>query len=169
MVSEQKTSRPTVIRIRRSARSVAIHIILALCVGIFGLYLSVTTSFFNAEINFASGTVQLPLFLLLFLFFGLRPFILLYDQYCEISEHHIRYSSGLFSLRRKDISIPFEDLRGVRVDQRLLDRILGVGILIAWTHAASDPEIKVLGIKHPRKLAALVTKRIDEAILKHKK
>lgn len=124
------------------------------------------TSVFDARVSLNEGAIQLPLFLLLFLFLAVRPVILLYDERCDISANHIRHTAGLFSLKRRDIAIPFEDLRGVKVEQKLIDRLLGVGQLIAWTHAASNPEIRMPGIKHPRKTAALISTRIDEALLR---
>ncbi|MFN8389411.1 MAG: PH domain-containing protein [Bdellovibrionota bacterium] len=157
-----------VIRVRRSIRSVTVRLLFAAFVALSGILLSEQTAAFAAPIQVFGIDLRLPVFLLFFLVLIARPLTLILDGYCEISEHHVRSTVGLFSAHRSDVSIPYEELRGVRASQTLLDRFLGTGTVTAWTQNGSAPEIVVRGVAAPREIANLISERIDRAILSRK-
>ncbi len=157
-----------IIRVRRSPRSVIFRLILALAIGILGVALWNSPAFYTSPVPFFGIDVRLPVFLLLFLFLVLRPVLLLHDCHHELTAHHIRSISGICSFNRKEFSVPYEDVRGVRADQSILDRILGIGSVVAWTNSGLAPEIRFDGIRRPRKVAEMVSDRIDHALLTHK-
>ncbi len=163
--AEGEAAIPDVIPLRRAWRSLIPSLAPAMLVGVAGYGLSSHSDFFYAPITIPiSGTshvVQLPIFLLFFLFLLIRPLMLRFDSYSEIRAHHIVAAHGLLSFRRGQTSIPYEDIRGVKVTQGIWDRIVGCGDLICWSVEAQAPELRVKGLAHVYEHAEIVKDRID--------
>ncbi len=124
--------------------------------------ISEQTDLFNTSIRIADGfSLELSLLLLIFLIVLARPVVLIFDGHCDISEHHVRQVFGKCSTRLNEVSIPIEELRGVRVDQSVVERMLGIGTVVAWTQSGVNPEINVKGIANPQLVADAIMKRID--------
>ena len=105
-------------------------------------------------------TLRLPIFLLIALFFLVRPIVLLFDSRYEISAHHLRTWRGRLSVRRRRQEFAYEDLLGVQVAQTLLDRLLGVGTITVGSKTQSI-EVVMKGIAHPQRIADLISRGID--------
>ena len=109
--------------------------------------------------------LTLPVWLL-FLIVGLaRPLMLMRDSCHYMSDHHLRSTTGMMSLRREQVNIPFEDILGVRVSQGILERIFNTGTILVWTAFADRPEVKMKGIFRPQHYADMLSARIDDALV----
>lgn len=95
-----------------------------------------------------------------------RPLFLMYDCFHEVRCHHLRTISGRCSLRKNRIEIAFEDLRGVRVQQSILERLLGVGTIMIGTSITDTPEVRLHGIANPAYYANLIMEFMDRTHLK---
>lgn len=170
MESELRTH----IRLRRSWRSVLPEMLLAFAMALLILWLSIKYDSFGLPIPLGSlglnYTLNLPLYMLVFVVFMARPLFLLYNARHEVGEHHVYSVQGIWSLKRDHVEIPFEDVLGVRYKQSLLERVLNVGNILVWTASAERPEIVMEGIGDPEEGMRLIRARLDETILadKHK-
>ena len=156
-----------VIPLRRSWRSLFPALLPAIAVGVAGLLVDPDSGLFSTTIELPWGgstlPVSLPVFALLFLVLLARPLMLRFDGYAEIRPHHVNATRGICSLRRLSTSVPYEDIRGVKVVQNLWDRLVGSGTLYCWSVAAESPEIRIFGVAHVRKHAELIKQHIDIA------
>lgn len=109
--------------------------------------------------------VSMPLFGLFCAMTLARPIALMYDVHYELRCHHLIATTGLLSMKKESFEIPYEDLRGVQIDQSLIDRILGIGTLLLGTAVTDRPEIVMSGIARPHEFARLITEKIDRARL----
>ncbi len=153
----------------RSWRSLMPHLLLAAVVSAGVAWLSLRYSFFSLAVRVPMGesqmVLELPLFLLVLSVMVIRPLLLKYDDLYEVGEHHVYATSGRFSLHREHYEIPFEDIKGVRVRQSILQRILGVGDIVVWTAIADRAEVVMEGLRHPEIPLRVLRDRIDQAIL----
>ena len=158
-----------VIRVYRSWRSIILRLLLCGFIGALGKLVGEHTSVFDAQLSLGNNVgIQLPLYLLLFLVLLARPLILIFDSHFDISEHHLRYTFGKCSTHLKEVCLPIEEIRGVRIDQSIFERMLGIGSVFAWTHAGSNPEIRVSGIINPSHIASEIMTRIDKSQIDRK-
>ena len=153
----------------RSWRSLWPQMFGACVVSALVAWLSLRYSFFSLKMRLpledGPMIVELPLFLLVFAVLIIRPILLRYNDLYELGEHHVYTISGRVSLRRERYEIPFEDLKGVRVRQSILQRLLNVGDIILWTALADKPEVVMHGLKNPEIPLKEMRSRIDKAIL----
>lgn len=153
------------VRIVRSWRSVAPTILLYL----IALNLTIIVSRaipgsvlrFEVELFGNPYGVAMPLLALFAAVILARPLLLMYDSVYELGCHHVRAFTGRYSLKRVNIELAFEEIKGVSVDQTLLERFLGVGRIHVWTGINASPEIVMTGIAHPKVCAELIRARID--------
>ncbi len=160
-----------VLRFERSWRSLIPQFLLFGVVLWIGLYVTAYVDQSIIVIPFAFNgeefNIRFPIFVLILLFIIARPIIQLYDSFYEISDHHLRFTRGRFSIRRKSEEFAFEDLLGVQVTQSIIERILGVGTITVGSKTA-DIHVKMEGIKNPEFYAKEVSKRIDSSRLNEK-
>lgn len=160
--------RPTIpVTIRRSLRSLLPEILLAL-VASLACWL-VIDRHFGSPIQFtlsAFGPIEVPLWPLVLILFGVRPLMYVFDCRHCISEHHVRSEWGRLSLNRDELEIAFENLKGVRMHQNFFERFLDVGSIVGWTGFPERPDLVMRGIKHPRAVLHLIGARVDQAKLK---
>ena len=156
------------VRLSRSFRSLIPAFLLALVFAYLAHHIFQLIGFSQISLDLEplgqQGIIELSVFPVLLVFFALRPLTLLWDCRHEIACHHLRSESGLISLTRESIEIPYEDMLGVRVEQSILDRILGVGTVLAWTATTDRSDIAMKGITRPDFYAKILVGRIDEAL-----
>lgn len=157
------------VRMHRAFRSCLPALLLALIISSLVFFLSHFFGIFGAELEFAIGdtsyNLTLPLFLLFSLVLIARPLLLLLDCHHDIKCHHLLSVNGIFSINKEQVEIPFEDIMGVRISQSLLDRLLNIGTILAWTAVADRPEIVMHGIGNPQYFAKLIQNKIDESLI----
>ncbi len=153
--------------IHRSCRSVLPQFLFAVLIGVLGIVIGQHSQFFSIQIELPWGgkdyPISLSVFFLLFLWLIIRPITLMFDQKAQITDHHLRLTSGIWSFRKINLTIPMEDVRGVRIEQNILERLLGVGRIIAWTHSASTPEVCIVGVGSPQRISEIINSRVDQA------
>jgi len=101
--------------------------------------------------------------------FGLGILILLYwyiktrATALTITEHEIMYEQGILSKDRTSVSL--KHVRAVRVTQRFINRILGVGTVEIST-AGDEPEFEVKDMPDPHQIREAISraqsKRADQ-------
>ena len=93
--------------------------------------------------------------------FGLGILILLYwyiktrATALTITEHEIMYEQGILSKDRTSVSL--RHVRAVRVTQRFINRILGVGTVEIST-AGDEPEFKVKDMPDPHQIREAISR-----------
>lgn len=107
--------------------------------------------------------IELALFALIALLLLVRPVMLRFDGYSQVRRHHLVTTRGILSLCRQQINIPYEDIRGVKVDQLLWERPLGCGTIVCWSVSADHPEIRIPGVARVHSAAKVISRRVDEA------
>ncbi len=117
------------------------------------------------EIFGTTYEAHMPLMGLILAFILARPMFLMYDTNHELRCHHLRTLQGRCSLNRQVVEISYEDMRGVRVEQPLLQRIVDVGTIVVGTAMTDEPKVHLKGIRHPEQFAHMITERIDTAHL----
>lgn len=106
--------------------------------------------------------VHMPIMGLLAAVLLIRPLFLMYDSLYLVTSHHVKATTGRCSLRRIDVEIAYEDVRGVSISQSILQRILSVGNLRIWTALSSSPEMLMRGIGNPKVVADTIRSQIDQ-------
>ncbi len=92
---------------------------------------------------------------------GLRILILLYwyiktrATALTITEHEIMYEQGILSKDRTSVSL--KHVRAVRVTQRFINRILGVGTVEIST-AGDEPEFEVKNMPDPHQIREAISR-----------
>ena len=93
--------------------------------------------------------------------FGLGILILLYwyiktrATALTITEHEIMYEQGILSKDRTSVSL--KHVRAVRVTQRFINRILGVGTVEIST-AGDEPEFEVKNMPDPHQIREAISR-----------
>ena len=70
------------------------------------------------------------------------------------------HNQRIIDIFMNDIRLDFENIRGVEVDQNLLQRILGVGDVLVGSSMHADVEMTMAGVRHPEKYREIIEKRI---------
>ena len=111
-------------------------------------------------------TVILPVSVLLFLVMAARPFLVTKDALYTVGTHHLYLETGRCSFNKKHIEVPYEDIRGVRYEQHLIERLLGVGTIFVWTATSESSAIEMRSIPSPQRVTSLIRERLDEVRIK---
>jgi len=133
-----------------------------LCCEFFG----VRTLSIPLDLGLVQLALPLSVPLLVFLVGIARPLAWLFDSVYVIGRHHVYALKGRTSLNRRRIEIPYEDMRGVRTYQNIIDRLLGIGTVQVWTAAIEPAAISLRGIADPDRVNNELRKRMDHARLK---
>jgi hypothetical protein len=150
----------------RSIRSVLPQLLFGLAVvGIFYWYIE-HPHYSGLKVVIGGYETHLPIWPLLLAVLLVRPLLMILDCRHQISQHHIRSESGRCSFKREAIEVPFESLKGVKVDQTVWERLLGVGTVVAWTGIPGSPDVKMHGIGSPHRLAKFLAAKIDQLKMK---
>ena len=120
-----------------------------------------------ADFTGEQGTLFFPFVVLIVLVLFIRPLLVLFDSIHVIGAHHIYSINGRCSLVRQRVEIPYEDMRGIRIEQGLVGRIIDIGTLIIWTAEADVPAVKMHGIGKPQEIAEEIRQRIDATHIRH--
>lgn len=142
--------------------------IISLLVAVFTYNTQLFALYLPLEQIGLQGTLSLPLFLLTGGVIGIRPVVKWLDTAYEISEHHVRAVWGRVSLKRRQEEIPFETIRGVRVEQHLIERFLNCGSIVIWTSFVEHPDIIMKGVAKPSFYAKILHDRIDNMQVERK-
>lgn len=121
---------------------------------------------FSAPLGQSVVEVSLPIWPLIFAIFLIRPLIRLIDSVYVIGSHHLYGISGRCSLRMRHVEVPYEDMRGVRIEQTIIERILNLGTIIVWTAAAESAAISMQRIADPEPVSDQIAHMIDLARMK---
>lgn len=157
------------IKIHRSWRSVYPELFFALIISLTTYRVLAYYEIASVPLDLAqlglSGQIKLPLPLLIFLVLIARPVALMFNCQHELGCHHAKTVTGLTSFKREQVEVPYEDVLGVRFNQRFLERFLDVGTILAWTASADQPELVMNGIGEPEQVAKLIKDKMDHALI----
>lgn len=99
--------------------------------------------------------------------FALPPLVLfayivhqLYNNRYVIGSDHALCETGRLSLRKRETRIDYENVRGIEIDESLLQRIFGVGDLKIGSSMQSEIEIYMSGVRNPEYFRGILEKRI---------
>lgn len=106
-----------------------------------------------------------PVALLAIIVWMIRPVILLFDSRYEATSKHVRTCTGRFSLRREEVHIPYEEIKGVRARQTIMERVLDIGDVLVWTGFNQTPDVVFRKVPSPSSIAVTISDRVDQAIL----
>lgn len=156
--------------IHRSWRSVLPGLLLFIVVSIASVPISneypILLLDFDLSLFGLPYRVSMPILGLISAVLLARPLFLMYDCYHQVRCHHLRTISGRCSLRKNSVEIAYEDLRGVRVQQSLLERILGVGTIMIGTSITDQPKVRLHGIGNPSFYANIIMEFMDRTHFK---
>ena len=93
-----------------------------------------------------------------------RALMFIYNSRYIIDERGAEAQIGLVSLRLRQTRLKYEDIRGVRAIQSILDRILNIGTVEIGSAMTEDIEIRMLGVENPRAIQILVCKERDKRL-----
>jgi uncharacterized membrane protein YdbT with pleckstrin-like domain len=151
-----------------SVRSLILPFLLSSFVA-FLLYEFIDTPLYHggaANISAAEDVaLYIPISLLIIVVWMARPLMLLFDSKYEVTSRHIRTTTGRFSLKREEVHIPYEEVKGVRARQSMLGRILGIGDVLIWTGLNQTPDVVFRKVFNPNGIAAEISDRVDQAII----
>ena len=103
---------------------------------------------------------HLPLFALppvLLLFYILH---ILRDRRYIIGADYVRSIQGLLSLRKKDVRIELQNIRGIEIDRSLYERILNLGTLHITSTMSSEHDVMLVGVLNPSNYRDLILERM---------
>lgn len=96
-----------------------------------------------------SINVRIPLF-------ALAPILVLVfivHSLCDaryiINRDYVRAIHGLWSFRKRDVRLEYQDLRGVEIERSLYGRIVNVGDLKIWSLMPTEVELMLSGVRDP--------------------
>ncbi len=155
--------------IRRAWRSQLKQVLayLTLCLAAVLLSMHFDWSIIEGELISWGDTrlvLKLPLFSLVPLMSLMMLIVPIYDATLTVDSRGIEMRRGILGLRQHIMRVRFEDIRGVEVDQTLLERILNVGTLGIGTAAQSDVEIYIDGIPAPLELKEMIQSEKDQRL-----
>jgi len=93
-----------------------------------------------------------------------RVLLFMYNARYIIDERGAEAQVGLVALRLRQIRLKYEDIRGVRTDQSILDRILNVGTIEIGSAMTGEIEIRMVGVDNPRAVQILICKERDKRL-----
>ncbi len=123
----------------------------------------------SAELLGTDQDILLPLHLLLLAVVIARPLFWHFDSKHVLGSHHIYSITGRCSLKKERIELSFEDILGVRSNQTIIERILGVGSILVWTASSENPEITMRGIANPEDVVQQIRMTMDQSKINDKK
>jgi|GEM_PF-5651752 len=156
------------IRIYRSWHSLKQQILFFLILSFVGVHgswsLPVMVPTVCAPGIFSSGfCLSLPVLLIPAAVILFRMLLRVYDSYLEFDRNHLRLVSGVVSSSRKEIEIPFESILFVQVDQKMMERLSGVGtISVGHNNSHLKSEITMNGVKNPYGFTRIIKERMAE-------
>ena len=157
-------------RVRPSWRGILpqFAVALSLCVGVvawsvYGTWAEPRGSLFEGA---GSSVYLLVVVSLMFVVLMSRPVVILFDSVYVVGRHHLYAIRGRLSLRRYLTEIPYEDMRGVRCEQSIVERVLNIGRIVVWTASADRPAVAMRWISAPARVTDLILHLIDRARLK---
>jgi uncharacterized membrane protein YdbT with pleckstrin-like domain len=158
-----------IVTIHRSIRSLAPQVLTAFALA--GITYLIIDRGYPSSLRLPIGSlgeIALPVWALVLLVFIARPLAFMFDCKYRISEHHVRCEWGRLSLKREEVEIAFENLKGVKMEQGLLERLLNVGSIIGWTGFPEEPDLVMHGIADPKSVLKLIGGRVDKAKLEQR-
>ena len=105
--------------------------------------------------------LSLPLFSLLPLIALFSLVVPIYDAYLLIDNRGIEMTSGILSLNLVTNRVRFEDIRGIELEQKLIERALNVGTIGIGSAATDGIEILMPGVGAPRDLQEMIQAERD--------
>lgn len=148
------------ITVRTSLRAQWLGVLLFIIFTFIGLK-NYQNDFFYLPIELEEGvSLHLPLFLLFALVSIVKPLINIFNSKYEISQHHIRVTTGIFSFKMKYMEYAYEDILGVEVEHGLVSRVINVGDILV-SSKAGQKIIFIKGVVDPERIAKLISNYID--------
>lgn len=157
------------IYIHRAFRTVLPPLVIGLVLAWLIQYLPSKPLGVHLSLNEIDGdSMFFPLSMLIIVLAVVRSISVWFDSSYCISPHHIYETTGRCSLKRQHVELAFEDVRGVRSEQSLLQRLLGVGAVVVWTASANAPAVIMRGIYQPDRIVSLIQARLDRRHMNEK-
>ena len=128
---------------------------------LIGFYLRIRSVWMeDNELVLTAGLITGGLGAGILLFVGWKCFN---HRLCFCETYVSRYS-GLLSTNLKTSRLLYKHVRGVEIEQSILDRILNIGdIHVGSDNARSTAEIVLRGIRNPERIKDLLLKRVEIA------
>ena len=102
-------------------------------------------------------SMSLPLFWLMPLIaLGIAIFRI-YDVRFAVDSRGVHCTVGIMNIYQRTTSIRYEDVRGITLEQTIIERSLGIGRLLIGTAATGESEILFDGIAVPEEVQAMIT------------
>ncbi|MCB0310570.1 MAG: hypothetical protein KDD42_05015 [Bdellovibrionales bacterium] len=80
----------------------------------------------------------------------------LFDAVYIIDREYVRSLHGFLSLRKHDVRLEYQDLRGVEIDRGIYGRIVNTGDLKIWSLMPSEVELLLSGVRDPSSYRDLI-------------
>lgn len=108
--------------------------------------------------------LSLPLFSLMPLVSLMLLIVPIYDATLTIDSRGIELRRGILGWNQHIMRVRYEDIRGVELEQTLLDRALNVGGVGIGTAAAAEIEIYMDGIPAPQEIKEMIQAEKDQRL-----
>ena len=93
-----------------------------------------------------------------------RVLLYIYNARYIITERGTEAQIGLVALRLRQMHLKYEDIRGVRAVQSILDRILNIGDVEIGSAMTETVEITMVGVDNPRAVQILICNERDKRL-----
>ena len=114
------------------------------------------------QLGDSSLSIGIPLFGIVPILSAALVIHRLYDRRYVIASDYVRSVSGLLSMRKQDMRIAFQDVRGVEVDRSLYQRIVNVGDMPSGSAMQAGVEVQFLGVRNPSRYRDIILSRRKE-------
>lgn len=84
----------------------------------------------------------------------IKMLFVIYSTKYVVTNCRIIYITGLISVSIKEVRL--DDVRGVNLNQTILERLINVGSINIGTAATAETEISMTGVKSPKKIFDLI-------------
>ncbi|MBX7144184.1 MAG: PH domain-containing protein [Oligoflexia bacterium] len=152
--------------IYRSALSELVSIVSVIALTILSVYLSVLFPWSVEHVNVGPLAIPIPLFGLLPLIILFRLLHNLYNYRYILCDEYVLEVRGLWSLAAKSVRINYIHIRGIEIDESLVQRILGLGdvSILGVIGNQGEPCLTMKGLRNPRHVKDLIQDRVNQQI-----
>ncbi len=137
------------------APAIALFVFLSACAFYF-------TAVFSWSVQYVGlGWIALPIPLfflppfLVFIYIGHR----LIDARFVIGQDYVRSVTGLCSVRKRDVQMDLENMRGIEVERGLWGRIVNCGDVLVVSTVSNEVEVRMDGVHDPSRYRDFILER----------
>lgn len=150
----------------RSPLNELVSILSVFALTILSVYLSVLFPWSVEHVTIGPASIPIPLFGLLPLIILFRLLHNLYNFRYILCDEYVLEVRGLWSLAAKSVRINYIHIRGIEIDESLVQRILGLGdvSILGVIGNQGEPCLVINGVRHPRKVKDLIQERVNKQV-----